>query len=376
MALRDTRRLLGGHTPAAFVERYWQKEPLLIRDAVPQFTPIARDDLFALAARDDVEARCVRRVRGRYEMQSGPFPAAALRRMPSRDWTLLVHGVNLHCDAADALLRRFAFIPYARLDDVMVSYAAPGGGVGAHFDSYDVFLLQGNGRRRWRYGRQQDLSLRPTAPFKILQKFIPEHDATLAHGDMLYVPPELAHEGTALDECTTYSVGFRAPSNQEIAEAFLDHVRDALDIPGRYADPDLHATSRPARIDRLMQRRLGETIARVRWTRHDVARFIGGFLTEPKPNVVFEARPRASRMSFVRQSSRAGVRLDRRTQLLYDDAQFYVNGHSGALASTSSDALRILADQRRLSADACAALDAFTLDLLFDWYRHGFLATA
>jgi 50S ribosomal protein L16 3-hydroxylase len=125
-----------------------------------------------------------------------------------------------------------------------------------------------------------------------------------------------------------------------------------------------------------MQRRLGETIARVRWTRQDIDRFIGRFLTEPKPNVVFEARPRASRMSFVRQSSRAGVRLDRRTQLLYDDAQFYVNGDSGALASTSSEAVRILADQRRLSADACAALDAFTLDLFFDWYRHGFLTTA
>jgi 50S ribosomal protein L16 3-hydroxylase len=293
MALRETRRLLGGRGPAAFVEGYWQKAPLLVRGAIPQFAAMARDDLFALATRDDVDARCVRHVRGRYEVKSGPFSAAMLRRMPSRDWTLLVHGVNLHCDAADALLRRFAFIPYARLDDVMVSYAAPGGGVGPHFDSYDVFLLQGTGRRRWRYGGQKDLSLRPNAPLKILRRFVPEQDATLAPGDMLYVPPEFAHEGTAVDECMTYSIGFRAPSHQEIAEAFVDDVRDALDIPGRYADPDLRATSRPARIDRRLQRRLGEAIARVRWTRQDMTRFIGRFLTEPKPNVVFEPRPRA-----------------------------------------------------------------------------------
>jgi 50S ribosomal protein L16 3-hydroxylase len=377
MASSDTRGLLGGRTPRAFVRDYWHKQPLLIRGAIPQFADVlTREELFALAGRDDIQARCVHRIGGRYTVETGPFRMAKLRRMPPRDWTLLVQDVNLFCDAADALLRRFAFLSYARADDVMVSFAAPGGGVGAHFDSYDVFLLQGSGERRWRYGRQQDLSLQPAAPLKLLRRFVPEYEATLSCGDMLYLAPESAHEGTAVSECMTYSIGFRAPSHQEIAEAFVDQVRDTLAIDGRYADPDLRTTSRPARLDRSMQQRLREAIAHVRWTDDDVARFIGRFLTEPKRSVVFEARPRASRRAFVRRSGQAGVRLDRRAQLLYDDGHYYLNGDDGSWGAADAGALRTLADRRALSAEACAALNTQTLDLLFDWYRHGFLATA
>jgi 50S ribosomal protein L16 3-hydroxylase len=200
MTARATRQLLGGRTPAAFLARYWQKEPLLLRQAVPAFTGVLdRDALFALARRDDVESRLVQRMRGRYTLHHGPFRRAALERLPARDWTLLVQGVDRHVDAADAMLRRFAFIPFARLDDVMVSYAAPGGGVGPHFDSYDVFLLQAAGRRRWRYGRQADLTVRRGAPLALLRRFTPEHDATLEPGDMLYVPPGVAHEGASAE---------------------------------------------------------------------------------------------------------------------------------------------------------------------------------
>src|SRR6266567_5729015 len=156
--------------------------------------------------------------------------------MPESNWTLLVHGVNLHVAAADALLRRFAFLSYARLDDVLVSYAAPGGGVGPHVDSYDVFLLQGEGRRRWRLGcrmsgqtsRQRDLRLDPTLPAKILSRFRPEAEYILDAGDMLYLPPSYAHDGVAVDACTTYSIGFRAPTAQELATAFLDWMRDSI----------------------------------------------------------------------------------------------------------------------------------------------------
>src|SRR4051794_33664225 len=226
--------LLGGLTPREFLRRHWQKRPLFVRGALPRFSGVLSEpELRALAARDDVESRVVERRGPRYRTQHGPF---ARLRPQRRDWTLLVSGVNLHHAGADALLRRFSFVPQARLDDVMVSYATPGGGVGPHVDSYDVFLLQGFGRRRWRWGAQQDQALRADMPVKILRRFRPTADAVLAPGDMLYVPPGHAHDGVALDACTTYSIGFRAPAYQELVEAFLDRLRDTLVVPGRHVD--------------------------------------------------------------------------------------------------------------------------------------------
>ena len=373
----STRALLGGLSPPAFLSKHWQKQPALIRAAVSSFGGVvSREELFDLAARDDVDSRCVRRVRGRYVVESGPFRVAALKRMPARGWTLLVHGVNLFVGEADRLLRRFSFIPYARLDDVMVSYAVEGGGVGPHFDSYDVFLLQGPGRRRWRYGRQADLSLRPNAPLKILRRFVPEHDATLAPGDMLYLPPDIAHDGVAVDECMTYSIGFRAPQNQEIVEAFVDHVRDNVDADGRYEDPELRATSHPGLIDGRMRRKFTKAIDGVRWSSDDVRRFVGCFLTEPKQSVVFTPPPNASRPTFVALMRRRGVRLDPRTQLLYDDARIFVNGETVSPSKRDMGLLRTLADCRVLSANECSALSGETQDILHEWYRHGFLAPA
>src|SRR5258705_8631034 len=186
--------LLGGLSPQVFLRRHWQKRPLLVRRALPGFRGvIGKRALFALAARNDIESRLVERRGKRWRVTQGP-----LTRLPPADagnWTLLVNGVNCYSAAAERLLRRFAFVPQARLDDLMVSYAAPGGGVGPHFDSYDVFLVQGEGRRRWRYGRQDDLALRAGVPVKILRRFTPTHDATLAPGDMLYLPPAYAHDG-------------------------------------------------------------------------------------------------------------------------------------------------------------------------------------
>lgn len=373
--VRVDRQLLGGHTTRTFLARHWQKEALLVRDAWPERKPIlSRDELFALAQRDDVRSRLVRRVHGRYTQDDGPFARAALARLPPCNWTLLVHDVNLVNDRADALLRRFSFIPYARLDDLMVSFAAPGGGVGPHCDSYDVFLLQALGRRRWRYGKQDDLRLVRGAPLRILAHFEPTCDATLAPGDMLYLPPDVAHDGVAIDHCMTYSIGFRGPAHQELGEAFLDHLRDALSLSGRYADPDLRQTDSPARIDDAMERRVTRALSQIRWNRSDVARFLGRYLTEPKPNVVFDRRPRATREQFRRRIVREGLRLDRRSQLLYDDARLYINGDDAAIPECGADALRQLADTRALAACVCATLPAEAFDLLYDWHRHGFLA--
>jgi 50S ribosomal protein L16 3-hydroxylase len=369
------QRLLGGRSARAFLREYWHKQALLVTDAMPGFVPLlSRDELFALASRDDVESRLVQRARRRYTLREGPFARGELRKLPPRDWTLLVQGVNLHDDRADALLRRFAFIPYARLDDLMVSYATPGGGVGPHFDSYDVFLLQASGQRRWRYGRQEDLTLDRNAPVRLLARFTPEHDVTLAPGDMLYLPPDYAHDGVAVDFCMTYSIGFRAPAWQALAEAFLDHLRDSIEVPGRYADPDLRVHRGAGRIDTSMQRQVARTLAAIRIDRSDIERFLGRYLSEPKPGVVFAPNARAPRERFARRIARDGVRLDRRTQLLYDDARYYVNGDDARLPEVDGDALMRLADDRMLDAAACAALAPATIDLLHDWHRHGFLA--
>ena len=336
-----------------------------------------REELFVLAGRDDVESRLVIHDRGHWGMQSGPFRRAHFKGLPPTHWTLLVQGVNLHSDAADALLRRFAFLPYARLDDLMVSYATPGGGVGPHFDSYDVFLLQGEGRRRWRYGRQADLSLKAGLPVKILRKFTPKLDAVLAPGDMLYLPPSYAHDGVAVDACTTYSIGFRAASHNEIAQAFLDHLRDELAMAGRYADPDLKASVEPARIAVPMQRQVAGVLRKIQWNAVDTSRFLGIFLSEPKPDVVFDAPARVpSLAAFAKAIAKRGVILDRRTQWIYDDAAIYLNGEANEWPTGSRLGLMELANARKLSGREVGSLAPAALQFLHDGYRHGYLHVA
>ncbi|HVR92441.1 MAG TPA: cupin domain-containing protein [Casimicrobiaceae bacterium] len=377
--------LLGGLGAAAFLRKYWQKRPLLVRQAVAGFRGfLSRSELFALAGRDDVESRLVRHARGQRTLTQGPFRATDLTRLPARDWTLLVQGVNLRVAAADALLRRFAFIPYARLDDVMVSYAAPGGGVGPHVDSYDVFLLQGEGRRRWRLGgqtrqmnRQRDLTLGPSLPVKILTRLRPDAEYMLDAGDMLYLPPSYAHDGVAVDACTTYSIGFRAPSAQELGTAFLDWMRDSIVLDGRYADPLLAPAAEPARIGLSMQKRCSAMLAGVRWSDALVSRFIGCYLSEPKPSVFFEPPSRPLGLTAFRSAAaRRGVSLDRRTQLLYDSRNVFLNGSTLDSAGCDSAVIKRLANARHLSGVKLAGSNstrAAAVALLHRWYRDGFL---
>src|SRR5689334_11053835 len=187
---------------AAFMRRYWQREPLVVRAAFPGFAdPLAPREVFALAASGDAVSRLVTRARGRWRLEHGPIPAARFKQLPRREWTVLVQDANHFSAAAERLLARFDFIPHARIDDVMASYAADGGGVGPHVDSYDVFLVQGLGRRRWRISRQRDHRFVPGLDLKILRRFTPEEEWVLGPGDMLYLPPGVAHEGVALGEC-------------------------------------------------------------------------------------------------------------------------------------------------------------------------------
>jgi len=368
------RTLLGGRSARVFLADYWQKRPLVVRGAWPRFAdPVSVSDLFRLAARADCESRLVIRDGARWRLEHGPLRPGRARRLPSRRWTLLVQGLNDFVPEADRLLRAFRFVPYARLDDVMVSYAAPGGGVGPHFDSYDVFLLQGRGRRRWRIAGRRDLELDPRAPLKMLRRFRPEEEWVLEPGDMLYLPPGVAHEGTALEPCLTYSIGFRAPSSRELAVAFLAFLEDRLD-PGeqRYADPDLRPARRPAALDDALVERCAAMLAAVRWTRGDIEAFLGAYLSEPKLHVRFfpPARPLGQR-AFERAAARGGLRLAGASGMLFRRGAVYLNGERIAATGPMRRVLERLADERALRPGNSVTPRAAAL--LYTWYRAGWI---
>lgn len=368
--------LLGGISPQQFLRDYWHKKPLLIRQAFPGFTPLlTRDALFELAARDDVESRLISHFDQQWQMQNGPF-----KRLPSvrqKDWTLLVQGVNLHDDGADALMQQFRFIPDARLDDLMISYATDTGGVGPHFDSYDVFLLQAHGRRRWRISAQDDLSLAQGMPLKILRNFRPEQEFVLEPGDMLYLPPHYAHDGAAVGECMTYSIGFRAPSWQELGESFLQFMADSVDLPGRYADPDLRLVKHPAEIDRAMLSQVASELSKVRFTEDDIAIFLGEYLSEPKANVFFDAPARPLTLArFAQKAAKSGVALSRKTRMLYRGKHVFINGESFAVNAADKAALSALADRRRLEGSEAGLASQDVMEALHTWYEDGWLTLA
>jgi 50S ribosomal protein L16 3-hydroxylase len=365
-------QLLGGLSAKNFLSRFWQKKPLLIRDAIPGFTGIIQPpELFRLAGRDDVESRIVRHQGGRWTLAHGPFAPADIGRQPKSAWTLLVQGVNLHHPPADALLRRFAFIPYARLDDVMISYAAPGGGVGPHVDSYDVFLLQGAGRRRWRLSAKGPREFDPDAPLRVLRRFRPERECILGPGDMLYLPPGWAHEGTALEACTTCSIGFRAPSRTELAAEFLAWLGERAVLPGLYEDPGLRPATDAAEIPRGLVRAAGRAVRSVRWNEKDLTTFIGTYLTAPKMHVAFAAPRRPLRLAaFSRRCRSAGVALDARSQLLFRAGRFFINGEVFAPGRGLARPLEALANGRRLGP---GRLPAPLCSLLHRWYLSGWV---
>lgn len=364
--------LLGGITPAQFLRDYWHKKPLLIRQAIPAFqAPLSRQALFDLAQRDDVESRLITHRSDGWDMEHGPL--AKLPALKQKAWTLLVQGVNLHDDAADALLRQFRFIPDARLDDLMISFATDGGGVGPHFDSYDVFLLQAHGQRRWRISAQEDLTLEEGVPLKILSHFEAEQEFVLEPGDMLYLPPQYAHDGVAVGECMTYSIGFRAPAHQELGEAFLEYMLDSIDLPGRFADPELKATTKPAELPVDMVKRLRDELNKIRFTDDDITIFLGEYLSEPKLSVTFDAPAEISFARFFQEARKRGLRLHRKTQMLYRGTHVFINGESFEVGRADKAILARLADERKLAKADFSTASEDLLEAFHQWHESGWL---
>ncbi|HUP93968.1 MAG TPA: cupin domain-containing protein [Burkholderiales bacterium] len=367
------KNFLAGLTHTEFMRRHWQKDMLLARGALSQYAAsVTRADLLGLAQREDIESRIVRHAGDRWRVQHGPFERRDLTRLPRLGWSLLVQGVDRVLEPVVRLLREFSFIPYARLDDVMVSYAAPGGSVGPHFDSYDVFLVQGQGKRRWRVGHQKDLTLVRDAPLRILERFTPRHEWTLESGDVLYLPPHWAHDGVALDECITYSIGFRAPLAQELGTHFLEFLQDRLALEGVYADPDLRSTKAPGRIPSGMISSMATLLGSVRWSRKDVVEFLGCYLSEPKPSVVYSRPARALHESTFADRARAqGVRLAPASRLLIYDEYVFMNGEQHRVGSRALRLFEKLANERELGGAAAIGREAGRL--LYGWYRAGYI---
>lgn len=315
-ARASTAPPLGGLPVDTFLTEYWQTRPLVIRGAIPGFrSPISADEVAGLACEEDVESRLVqeRGASKRWQVKHGPFKEKALRGLPETGWSLLVQAVDHWVPEVADLLARFDFIPNWRRDDLMISVAPKGGSVGPHYDHYDVFLLQGQGKRRWRVGPRQtpDSALLADTDLRILaDPFDAIEDVVLGPGDMLYLPPLYAHEGVAEeDNCLTLSIGFRAPAVSEMITGFAAAVAEDLSEFDRYADPDLAAQPNPGeitpaaleRVARLMLQRLDDPAMLARW--------FGVTMTEPKYDGI--ARPPEEEITpeEVAEALRAGEAL-------------------------------------------------------------------
>ena len=366
--------LLAGLSPQQFMKRHWQKRPLLIRQALPGWVPpVDQQALFALAAQPDVESRLIAqrggdiREPGAWTLKHGPFQPRQLPPQKRPGWTVLVQGVDLHVPAVHQLMQRFRFVPDARLDDIMISWASDQGGVGPHFDSYDVFLLQAHGRRRWRIAPPGDASLAPGMPVKILSQFQPTEEYVLEPGDMLYLPPHWGHDGVAEGgDCMTYSIGFRVPQRGGLAGELVQRMAENFDDEALYRDPAQPATTTPALMPEGLQAFAQQALQRLLSDQRSLQVALGEVMTEPKPNVWFAASNNGVDISH-------GVALDARTRMLYDPQHIYINGESFRAAGADARLMRRLADERRLDAKTLARASDGAMELLSEWQSAGWL---
>lgn len=363
--------LLGGISPETFLSEYWHKKPLLIRNAIQDVGPLVGfEQLSELAQDEDVESRLIEFKNGKWHLERGPFRKARFRKLGETDWTILVQNVNHHLPHIDELLWQFNFIPYARLDDLMISYAPPGGTVGPHFDSYDVFLLQVGGKKHWQISSQADESFIEDAPIKVLQDFQVEQEFILEHGDMLYLPPRCAHYGVAIDPGMTYSIGFKAPTVQELATQFMVYLQDRICLDGRYADPDLKRQEEPALIHENMVDQVHGLLQKVSWDKNTISDFLGHYLTEPKPHVFYDAPDgELDEEEFAEQAIRSGVKLDRKSQILFSAEGFYCNGEKLEITPATRSQWQAFANKRELDG---GTIEKEMLSGLYEGYLAGY----
>lgn len=379
-------------TPETFLRDYWQKKPLLIRQAFPDFQTadglnhfLDANELAGLACEEGVESRII--VENGlapdytpWQVLNGPVKANVFEKLPETHWTLLVQDVEKHIPELADILDEFRFIPSWRMDDLMVSYATDGGSVGAHVDAYDVFLLQAQGQRRWQVAKQFNPAYKEDVELRILQEFLPEDERVLEPGDMLYLPPEVAHHGIAVGDCITWSIGFRAPSYADIVNDYSDHLLQQLDEQQRYADSDLTVAAHPAEISndalakiQQLQQQLFAT------TPETILHWWGGLVTSPKPWLQCDAPDKPyteeSLLKALAQTDQL-LRDPRAIMAFYADgttARLFVNGETTEVTADLVELIQMLTNRRVIPAGQLMSLrmPQTGMDLLLNLVNKG-----
>lgn len=362
--------------PAQFLRDYWQKRPLLIRNAFPDFvSPVSPEDLAGLACEEAALSRIVQhdRKKDRWTLRTGPFAEAEFPLLPDHDWTLLVQDVDKWDSDVRALLERFDFLPRWRVDDVMISFAAPGGSVGAHVDQYDVFLLQAQGQRHWQIDTNPGAStaFRDDVELKLLREFKPTHAWTLEPGDMLYLPPGVPHHGVAVDACLTFSVGMRAPSQAELMVDFAEQLAQQAGEEARYVDPDLATPADRYEIDAGALARVRRALAALQVDDAALSKWFGTYISAYRSADV-AASPKPPSADVVRKTLANGGALLRhpfvrsawtrqgRRALLFVGGTAYPMGVASARILAAAETIDS-AQYDALDADAQEATVALTL---------------
>jgi len=374
---------LGDLTLDTFLTDYWQKKPLLIRQALPGIRPpIAADELAGLACEEEVESRLIiqNAETDQWELTHGPFTNKTFEALPKTHWTLLVQAVDHWVPAAAEFLSQFYFIPSWRVDDLMISYSGDKGGVGPHYDNYDVFLVQVSGRRQWEFGGLYDESspCRPDTPVKILSEWKPEERWVLEPGDLLYVPPRVGHSGIAVGgDCMTCSVGFRAPSHGDILRDFADFIGEQLSEEIRYADPDLVPQANPGQITSKAMKNVQHVLTQYVEDQDKLVQWFGCYMTTPKYPDEEMAQGKYC-LEDVRKQLSAGNKLIRNEgsrfafQKQGNELWLFVDGRQYTCSQTVADLAKRLCAERIMSSDLCVPSDEHD-SLLLDLLNHGSL---
>ena len=369
----------GDLTLERFLSEFWQQKPILIRGAFEEFKPvIAPDELAGLALEENVESRLIRynTSKNDYQLERGPIPEERFGELPEENWTLLVQAVDHYVPEATDLLNLFSFIPRWRIDDLMISYATPGGGVGPHYDNYDVFLIQASGTRRWELGGYENSSSPrlPDAPVMVLSEFESEIEFDLAVGDMLYLPPRLAHNGIATSEdCITYSVGFRAPSESEFLRSISDHIGEQLSAEKRFTDPQRTITKAPGQVDQADAASIKARLVELISDEQNFNQWLGELLSEPKYPDMVQAVAEDEFNDWFQEALEVGVEVAPNTRLIYlesDSNRLYCNGEAISVESKEWPLAKSLADYRNLAPDD---LDPNRQELLTKLFQLGAL---
>jgi len=356
MRLNRKTHILGKTSVNDFLKNYWQKKPLLIKNAIANFlSPITESDLFTIAQNEKAVSRLIEHKQGIWQVKYGPFKKSDLPKKTNIPWTILVQNINHYFPFAESFLNLFKFIPYARLDDLMISYATKKGSVGPHFDSYDVFLFQAQGIREWKISDQKKFTLDKKSSIKIITNFKSKNSWVLKPGDMLYLPPNMGHWGISQsDDCLTYSVGFRAPATFEIQSKFLDFIQDHLITNENeiYKDPNLAPQKNPAEISSNMTKAMRNIVDRLRWDKSSINHFIGQLLSEPIESSIFETRKPLSLKAFEKRIVNKTLKLNSKTRMLFIKNNFYVNGEFLKIDKKYTLFLKQLANDREISFES------------------------